>query len=248
MATHSSILAWKIPWMEEPGRLQSMGSQRVGFDWATSLSLCNCTSGLWLLSLSLKSRGRARGISPWPLILSHPWVARLWGLFTKRVHIGWVMFRRPWGGCLSQWVGKSPPVLSERSVLGKLGIMMAAHGSQDSYYSRSQVEPWLHASHWHLWVPTKCQPDARIDQKPCSWRSLRWADAVPWGQRLQTRLEKTQRCFPVPALPGGLRVSSLFPLPYFCFGRDRLSFHGWLLVCSLNKYLLKFLVRSYLLN
>ena len=35
MATHSSILAWKIPWTEEPGRLQSMGSQRVGQDWAT---------------------------------------------------------------------------------------------------------------------------------------------------------------------------------------------------------------------
>ena len=33
MATHSSILAWKIPWMEEPGRLQSMGSQRVGHDF-----------------------------------------------------------------------------------------------------------------------------------------------------------------------------------------------------------------------
>ena len=30
MATHSNILAWKIPWMEEPGRLQSMGSQRIG--------------------------------------------------------------------------------------------------------------------------------------------------------------------------------------------------------------------------
>jgi len=39
MAPHSSILAWKIPWMEEPGRLQSMGSPRVGHDWATSLSL-----------------------------------------------------------------------------------------------------------------------------------------------------------------------------------------------------------------
>ena len=37
MATHSSILAWKIPWTEEPGRLQSMGSKRVGHDWATSL-------------------------------------------------------------------------------------------------------------------------------------------------------------------------------------------------------------------
>ena len=33
MATHSSTLVWKIPWTEEPGRLQSMGSQRVGHDW-----------------------------------------------------------------------------------------------------------------------------------------------------------------------------------------------------------------------
>ena len=39
MAPHSSTPAWKIPWMEEPGRLQSMGSQRVGHNWATSLSL-----------------------------------------------------------------------------------------------------------------------------------------------------------------------------------------------------------------
>ena len=39
MAPHSSTLAWKIPWVEEPGRLQSMGSLRVGHDWATSLSL-----------------------------------------------------------------------------------------------------------------------------------------------------------------------------------------------------------------
>ena len=37
MASHSSTLAWKIPWMEEPGRLQSMGSRRVRHDWATSL-------------------------------------------------------------------------------------------------------------------------------------------------------------------------------------------------------------------
>ena len=36
MATHSSILAWRIPWTEEPSRLQSMGSQRVGHDWATN--------------------------------------------------------------------------------------------------------------------------------------------------------------------------------------------------------------------
>ena len=39
MATQSSILAWKIPWTENTGRLQSMGSQRVRHNWATSLSL-----------------------------------------------------------------------------------------------------------------------------------------------------------------------------------------------------------------
>ena len=39
MATHSSTLAWKIPWTEEPGRLQSVGLLRVRRDWATSLSL-----------------------------------------------------------------------------------------------------------------------------------------------------------------------------------------------------------------
>ena len=38
MATHSSTLAWKIPWTEEPGRLWSMGSQRVGYNWVTSFS------------------------------------------------------------------------------------------------------------------------------------------------------------------------------------------------------------------
>ena len=39
MAPHSSTLGWKIPWTEESGRLQSMGSLRVGHDWVTSLSL-----------------------------------------------------------------------------------------------------------------------------------------------------------------------------------------------------------------
>ena len=39
MAPHSSTLAWKIPWTEEPGRLQSMGLQKVRHNWATSLSL-----------------------------------------------------------------------------------------------------------------------------------------------------------------------------------------------------------------
>ena len=42
MTTHSSILAWGIPWLEEPGRLQSTGSQRVGHNWTTSLHFPIC--------------------------------------------------------------------------------------------------------------------------------------------------------------------------------------------------------------
>ena len=42
MATHCSTLAWKIPWMEEPGRLQSVGSQRVEHSWAASVSVSVC--------------------------------------------------------------------------------------------------------------------------------------------------------------------------------------------------------------
>ena len=53
MATHSIILAWKILWMKEPSRLQSIGSQRVGHNWATSLSLffilfCRCLIIQWM--------------------------------------------------------------------------------------------------------------------------------------------------------------------------------------------------------
>ena len=49
MVTHSNTLAWKIPWTEEPGRLQSKGSQRVRHDWATSLGI------IWHLNLKLNS-------------------------------------------------------------------------------------------------------------------------------------------------------------------------------------------------
>ena len=54
MATHSSILAWRIPWIEEPGRLQSTGSQRVGHDWVTNTFTFKsyqmlCSLKFWIL-------------------------------------------------------------------------------------------------------------------------------------------------------------------------------------------------------
>ena len=47
MATHSSTLAWRIPWTEEPGGLQSTGSQGVRHDWAASIHFCNSVT-LWV--------------------------------------------------------------------------------------------------------------------------------------------------------------------------------------------------------
>ena len=68
MATHSSILAWRIPWTGEPGRLQPTGSQRVGHDWVTSLSLSAPTPGTpWLggihfdVAMAMESEHRGKG-------------------------------------------------------------------------------------------------------------------------------------------------------------------------------------------
>ena len=77
MAPHSSTLAWKIPWTEEPGRLQSMGSLRVGHDWTISLSLfcigegngnplqCSCLEnprdgGAWWAAVCRVAQSRTR--------------------------------------------------------------------------------------------------------------------------------------------------------------------------------------------
>jgi len=54
MAIHSSTIAWKIPWTEEPGRLQSMGSQRVRHDWATSLTYLHHNPGTNMFIASKK--------------------------------------------------------------------------------------------------------------------------------------------------------------------------------------------------
>ena len=54
MATHSSVLAWEIPWTEEPGRLKSTGSQRVGQDLVTNqLLVCSSSTGMIFLKCTL---------------------------------------------------------------------------------------------------------------------------------------------------------------------------------------------------
>ena len=90
MASHSGTLAWKIPWTEEPGRLSSMGSLRVGHDWVTSLSLscigegngnplqCSCLEnprdgGAWWAAVYGVAQSQTR----------LKWLSSLAALFTK---------------------------------------------------------------------------------------------------------------------------------------------------------------------
>ena len=81
MAPHSSTLAWKIPWMEEPGRLQSIRSLRVRHDWVTSLSL-SCIGGgngnpLQYSCLENPREGGAWWAAVYGVAQSRTWLKRL---------------------------------------------------------------------------------------------------------------------------------------------------------------------------
>ena len=73
MATHSSILAWRIPWTEEPGGLQSMGSQRVEQDLVTKQQQTSCQYVSVPFHREGRKRARSREVAPrFPLINSVP--------------------------------------------------------------------------------------------------------------------------------------------------------------------------------
>ena len=77
MATHSNIIAWKIPWTEEPGRLQSMGSQRVRHDWACTHARCQFLTtwfhSRWLqMAVHLSTQLEQVQKPIWPMLSSGP--------------------------------------------------------------------------------------------------------------------------------------------------------------------------------
>ena len=79
MAPHSSTLAWKIPWTEEPGRLQSMGSLRVEHDWVTSLSRIGEGNGNPLQRSCLENPRNGK-----------PWWAAVYGVAQSRARLKWL--------------------------------------------------------------------------------------------------------------------------------------------------------------
>ena len=101
MATHSTTLVWKIPWTVEPGRLQSMGSQRVRHDWATSPVIRNYYGFDFFLFFSFFYHAPANTFIPrlnWISYSQHSiFIFWLWwrnGLYNKR--------KRKWSGKIKE--------------------------------------------------------------------------------------------------------------------------------------------------
>ena len=105
MAPHSSTLAWKIPWTEKPDRLQSMGSLRVGYNWATSLSLFTLMHWRrkWqpapvFLPRESQGQGSLVGFRLWGHTVRHYWsdlaACTAWIHWTKR----WSISKARWRG------------------------------------------------------------------------------------------------------------------------------------------------------
>ena len=113
MAPHSSTLAWKILWSEEPGRLQSMELLRVGHDWATSLS-CTGEGNGNPLHCSCLENPRERGA----------WWAAIYGVAQSRTWLKWLssssMTKLEWSRSWFLWMSKESGFLRCKLLLVKM--------------------------------------------------------------------------------------------------------------------------------
>ena len=91
MANHSSTLAWRIPWTEEPGRLQSRGSRRVRHDWGTSLSCIGEGNGNPLQNSCLENPrdGGAWWAAVYGVAQSRTWLKLLSSSSSRDYHTRW---------------------------------------------------------------------------------------------------------------------------------------------------------------
>ena len=121
MATHSSVLARKIPWTEEPGRLQSMGSQRIGHDWATSLSFRHIAFYLHSLyflfstspNLKIANIFGGEGRCFYPVLVTRIRLKTPWGqdcFYTELYANAWLSACILWAFSFS-WMNNSPDKL-----------------------------------------------------------------------------------------------------------------------------------------
>ena len=166
MATHSSTLAWKIPWMEEPGRLQTMGSLRVRHDWVTSLPFslsctgegngnplqCSCLQnpgeeGAWWAAIYGTTQSQTR----------LKWVSSRWSLLFMCINYANLPTDTELGGCsvaqlclpLCDPMNCSSPGFSVRGILqARILEWVTTSSSRESSWPQGSSPPLLHLLHW----------------------------------------------------------------------------------------------------
>ena len=158
MATHSSLIAWKIPWTEEPGGLQSMGSQRVRHNWATLHTYALYQAqfppspwnplGLFFPTLVVPATWLCWFIPP--LLCIKLWISSkagpfLW-LYTQSLGGSIPTTSLPWSRCCSSlylhlllnfnWIYSIPSWLCHWTILTD------QHGAQDLSFPKEFYPPW----------------------------------------------------------------------------------------------------------
>ena len=139
MATHSSTLAWRIPWKEEPGRLQSMGLQRVRHDWVTNyyypliiqyaLDFWVITKNLFLVTWSFQQTGFGQAEFQQFSLLSAEALILL-SLKHTRPFPG-LLFSLPFLWPSSRVGGPYPSHLSSNGIFSKKSLMTTRMSSDD---------------------------------------------------------------------------------------------------------------------
>jgi len=162
MATHSSILAWRIPWTEEPGGLQPMGSQRIGHDWTTNTLATSCEElthwkRLWCWEgLGAGGEGDDRGWDGWMASLTRwTWVWVNSGSFTGRPGVlrfmWWQRVGHDWATELNWTELKRFSVLLQCFPVGASG---KEHICQCRRLKRCRFDPWFGKIPWRRkWQP-----------------------------------------------------------------------------------------------
>ena len=174
MAPHSSTLAWKIPWMEEAGRLQSMGSLEVGHDWVTSFSLsCIGEGNSNPLQCSCLENPRDRGA--WWAAVSG--VAQSWTRL-KRLSSSSASSQEVIGSSLKVWCCSIPVIITTLLTTSNRETCNMA-SKWPSF--RSFPEGLLCRT---VWVIAKTKPKSRI------WK---YYSSERWPQEINQQVSKCNR-------------------------------------------------------
>ena len=168
MAPYSSTLAWKIPWAEEPGRLQSLGLLRVGHDWATSLSLFH-------FHALEKEMATHSSVLAWRI----PGAGEPGGLMSMGSHR----------------VGHNWSDLAAATLFW--GFPSSTSGKESTCQCRRRkrlrFNPWVRKIPWRTaWQPTP----VFLPGESCGQRSL--VGHSPWGRKESDMTEATEHTCPQP--------------------------------------------------